>query len=415
MKIKLNKSSVDAIKNPAAGQSLYYDIALTGFGLRVTPSVKTFFAESRVSGKTVRTKIGRYGVFTVDQARTDAQQLLAKMARGENTNDAKKPQGSEVTLASVLDDYLKQRQGGQGRQIKQRTADGYRWNVNTPLAEWLNLPIASITEAKVREKHKALTMESGPYTANGSMRVLCHLFNFAKWAYPGVGENPTLALSKLGLWNNETRRKRHVSSSQMALWMDAVESLDDLRFPSANRIRGALYVMMFLGFRLTETLTIKVLDFCDGVLELPDTKNKIVHRVPLGPWLADIVGALRADAVKEKKKYLFWSDESKSGHLVNMRKPMVTITETAGIPFSPHDLRRSFVSMLDSMEPAPSSYVIKRLMNHTAKPSDVTAGYIQMEEKRLLSTVTRLEEWILLSANRSPTGQRLSLLAPQTT
>ncbi len=89
MKIKLNKSAVDAIKNPAAGQDLYYDIALTGFGLRVTPSVKTFFAESRVAGKTVRTKIGRYGVFTVDQARTDAKQLLAKMARGENTNDAK--------------------------------------------------------------------------------------------------------------------------------------------------------------------------------------------------------------------------------------------------------------------------------------------------------------------------------------
>lgn len=416
MKLKLTKSAVDSIKRPASGQELYYDTLLIGFGLRATQTARTFFAESRVAGKTVRVKIGRFGPFTVEQARSEAQQLLARMARGENPNEEKKPQFSEITLKTALDDYVKQRQSGQGRQIKNKTAEGYRWFISTPLAEWLDKPIASITESMVREKHKTLTHESGPACANSSMRVLSRLIKFGQAASAGsIKSNPVDCLTSLGLWNEDKRRKRHVASAKMEAWLDAVESIDEIRFPAANRIRGALYVMMFLGFRSTETLTIKTGDICDGVLELPDTKNGVVHRVPLGPWLGAIVEALRLEAVKLKKGYLFWSEDSKTGHLVNMRKPMTEVAKAAGVPFSPHDLRRSFVSLLNVMEPAPSAYTIKRLLNHKAKPADVTAGYIQIEEKQLKSTITRLEAWILSSGNRSPQGLKLTPSDLQTT
>ena len=62
---------------------------------------------------------------------------------------------------------------------------------------------------------------------------------------------------------------------------------------------------------------------------------------------------------------------------------------------SPHDLRRTFVSHLNALEPAPSTYTIKRLLNHFAEWDDVTAGYIQHEERKLREVVTRLEAQML--------------------
>lgn len=55
-----------------------------------------------------------------------------------------------------------------------------------------------------------------------------------------------------------------------------------------------------------------------------------------------------------------------------------------------HDLRRTFVSHLNALEPAPSKYTIKRLMNHRAR-EDVTDDYIQIEIPTLRAVITRLE------------------------
>ena len=54
-----------------------------GFAVRVTASgVKSFVVEKLVNGKVRRMTIGRYGEITVEQARSEAQKLLGKIATG---------------------------------------------------------------------------------------------------------------------------------------------------------------------------------------------------------------------------------------------------------------------------------------------------------------------------------------------
>jgi integrase len=64
-------------------------------------------------------------------------------------------------------------------------------------------------------------------------------------------------------------------------------------------------------------------------------------------------------------------------YITNLKRPLSRISKAAGIEFTPHDLRRSFATYLDTVG---TPYgVIKRLLNHKTK-SDVTERYIQKRD-----------------------------------
>jgi integrase len=217
-------------------------------------------------------------------------------------------------------------------------------------------------------------------------------------------------LTRLKIWNVEKRNKRFVKSDKLSAWFDAVLDIDETRFRHGEATRTLLLVMMFLGFRSQESRSILLseVDLVGSSLRLIDTKNGDEHFVSVGPFLMGHITKTAEAAKRARSKYLFHSKESSTGYIHDIRKVLNDVCATAKIKFSPHDLRRTFVSMLDSMEPAPSHYMTKRLMNHRAKPSDVTAGYIQHEEKKLLRTVTQLEEWILNCAGRTSDGSPIA-------
>ena len=58
------------------------------------------------------------------------------------------------------------------------------------------------------------------------------------------------------------------------------------------------------------------------------------------------------------------------------------VTETSGITFTIHDLRRTFASIVNSLDKTLSYYTIKRLLNHNIS-GDVTANYIQHDVEQL--------------------------------
>jgi len=71
-------------------------------------SKKTYFVKREVNGKTVQVTIGPHGVFSPEQARKEAQQLLAKLARGMNPNEEKKAERIRgITLEEAYRGYMR--------------------------------------------------------------------------------------------------------------------------------------------------------------------------------------------------------------------------------------------------------------------------------------------------------------------
>jgi len=95
----------------------YRDSKLSGFGLRVGKSSKTYFVEKWLNGKAVRISIGKHGQVTAEQAKGEARKLLGTMARGNNPIDEKKEaRAKSVTLEKAFIEFLDAR-----KALKERT------------------------------------------------------------------------------------------------------------------------------------------------------------------------------------------------------------------------------------------------------------------------------------------------------
>lgn len=71
---------------------------------------------------------------------------------------------------------------------------------------------------------------------------------------------------------------------------------------------------------------------------------------------------------------------------------MAHVTKASGVHFTVHDLRRTFITIAESLDiPA---YALKRLMNHKMS-NDVTAGYIIVVVERLRKPMQLITDYIL--------------------
>mgnify|MGYP000391431340 CR=1 FL=1 len=369
MKLKLTKAAVESLPlpPPEKSQELHYDTVLPGFGVYVTPKgVKTYFVEGRTNGSKVRRSLGRHGVIFPDAAREEARQILLGMVKGDAP--VKKVTKS---LKEVIDTYLDTRTSGQGRQIKPKTYEGYVWLRDTVWLDWHNKPVKQIMDEFVITAHAKITKDRGPVCANNALRMLRAALNFSE-----VIPNPVHVLSRKSLWNPEKKRKGFIKKFGVAAWIEQAELLD-------GWMKGAVLMLLFLGLRKNEVLTLKQTQIKDRcvVLEEGTTKNSDEHVIPMGPYLW-----ARIKPLLDGSEYVFQSRKSEAGHIVDVRKSLAKLGEEITV----HDLRRTFVSHLNALEPAPSKYTIKRLMNHRAR-EDVTDDYIQIELDTLRKVLTRLE------------------------
>ncbi len=71
---------------------------------------------------------------------------------------------------------------------------------------------------------------------------------------------------------------------------------------------------------------------------------------------------------------------------------MNRVVELSGVPFTLHDLRRTFAAIADSLDlPA---YALKRLLNRKMN-NDVIAGYIMNDVERLRKPMQQIANFML--------------------
>jgi integrase len=406
--MKLTKTVVEKIPYTQSGQKLYWDDDLKGFGLRAGTVGKTYIAETKVNGKTVRVTIGKHGVFTAEQARNEARQLLGLMAKKINPNAVRlenkikdlEQEARAITLSEVFHDYLKAR-----KTLKPKTLYDYRRVIEIAFGDWKDKPLLSITKDKMAERHTLLGKNQGEAYANLSMRLLRALFNFAAGRYEDaqgrslIAENPVKRLSQTRAWYRMRRRDSYIKPHELPAWFKAVQRLDN------DTVRDYLLLLLFTGLRRQEAarLTWDNVDFKARTLTVTDTKNHQNHTLPLSDFIFDLFQRRRTNAVSA---YVFPGGGA-GGYLVEPRTPMARVIKESEVTFTLHDLRRTFATCVNNLDHSLSYFSIKRLLNH--KSNDVTAGYIQHDIEQLREPMQKITDYILKCAGIRASAEVLKL------
>jgi len=387
-KLTVDKLSLPTkVKEGRTGQQRYYDDKLKGFGVRVTSGgTKAFFVEKLIKNKLCRITLGRYPELTVEMARQQAQIMLGQIARKiDPLAERRADKMRAITLSEVLDDYCQAR-----KSLKPKTLYDYRRTLVIAFADWQNKPIVSITKDKVAKRHQDLGKQHGQAYANLAMRVLRALFNFAAGQYEDsegrslVTENPIKRLSQTRSWYRVERRQTYIKAHELAAWHDGVSSLTN------TTLRDYLLLVLFTGLRRQEAAQLRWshVDLKAKTLTIIDTKNREQHTLPLSDYLYDLLSRRSQQATSP---YVF-PGSGAAGYIIEPRKQIAKVVEITGIGFTVHDLRRTFITIAESLDiPA---YALKRLLNHKMS-QDVTAGYIVMDIERLRKPMQKISEYIL--------------------
>ncbi len=383
-KAKITKTFVEQVPLTQKGQVAYCDTELRGFYVIVGMEAKTYVAQKDIRGRSVRFTIGRHGHFTAEQARKIAKEKLYQMANGiDPTAEEKEDHAQTVTLGSALESYLTSR-----RNLKPRTIDDYRYYLNKYLPDWKDTLLTDITKETIGTRHALMAENNGPTTANKTMRLVRALFNYAYATYDICPANPVTYLTHIRGWYKERRRRTYIKPHDLKKWWQAVQDLEN------DTYRDFFLLMLFTGLRRGEAqkLCWRDIDFRDKTFTVTDTKNGDPLTLPLGGFLLNML----EDRRKRYGNYEYvFPGPGEHGYLHEPKKGIAKVIKGSGVQFTNHDLRRTFITIAESLEI--SAYALKRLINHRA--TDVTGGYIIVDVERLRSPVNKIEAFILEKVN----------------
>lgn len=393
-RFNFTQKSIAELRVPEDGKrSYHYDTKVLGLTLSVTPTgTKSFMIYKKVKGKPVRHTLGRFPSMTVEQARREGHRVLGQIATGIDPMQQKKAARTKgVTLIETFHDFLEAR-----KTLKPVTIEDYEKVMRTAFPDWHKKPLLKITKDMVAKRHRQLG-ERSHARSNLSMRVLRALFNFAAGEYEDengqslILENPVNRLSHTRAWYRVDRRKSVIKAYELVNWYQALQSVKaESDGYQCSTICDYLLLILLTGLRRTEAMQLKWdhIDFDERSFTVMDTKNHEQHTLPLSDYLYDLLKNRYEGAYSP---YVFPGD-GKQGHIIEPRKTMNKITDRSGVSFTLHDLRRTFITIAESLDiPA---YALKRLLNHKMN-HDVTAGYIISDIERLRRPMQMVTDYLM--------------------
>ena len=400
-KFRFTKKRLEAIPKPNS-RTRYYDDAIEGLIVDVSPNLIMSFRVYKwlaSENRPISITLGKFPSMTIEQARAQSKKHLLKISDGKNPIKEKQTKLKEgYTLDFVFSDYLEK------RNLQPSTIRGYRQIINCYFKDYREKPLKNLDEASIKKIHSVVSATSQAQ-ADLAMRVMRALFNFAKYEYRGneneiiYKDNPVKILSHLRNWNHVPRKQTRISKSQLGnffatieVFREEAEVLSDL-FTSS--VCDFVEMAIFTGLRKSELLNLSwdVINLAERSYFISKTKNGTPLELPIGDKLLTILENRLSQ--KTDSNYVFNSD-GKYGRVIEPKKIIAKIGEKAGVIFTLHDLRRTFITTAEGLNVG--TYTIKRLLNHKTKRDDVTAGYTVLTPEELREPAQAIEDEILIQA-----------------
>ncbi len=343
----VSESLINRLPLPKAKPIIYWHPVFRGFGVIISAKkgTRSYICQRDVHGKSRRVTLGVVGAITPDEVLAQANGLLQTMRAGEDPCDKTT---KATAVGRIMDRMLQAKQGTR----REGTLKGYRWQIEKYSGDWLKIPLGEIASDDVMKRHRKLTMDAGPVSADNWAGTFRTLWNFAEDMEIVSGRNPVDILKRQRLLNGKPVRDRIVPLDKVPDFLLKVDETENIVQ------REYIRFLLFTALRRNEAANLRWADIRDDCVHVSAERNKSKRdfAIPLSS------SALAAIEPLPRGDWVFPAD-SASGHIEDPRKAL----KRTGYGVSCHDLRRTWGSAAAFVIP---DAIRKRLLNHA--PTNVT-------------------------------------------
>lgn len=394
-----------------SGRIEYKDELVPALRLRVSPTGASWSVLKRIpGGPMARVLIGRADDVSATDARKQARVHVGELQQGRDPNEEKRARRARatregLTLKEALDIYLAE------RDLRPATASTYERDLRVTFGDYFDKPLAALTPEVVRNRHRdrknrPITAQArvsskrarkritaSPARADGAVRALRAVVRYLVTTRNLDLPDPAGTIVATKSWANVKRRKRALLDDALAAFVRAVRAQPEDLPPNLSGTQRDLVLFILctaLRWQSAAGLRWSEIDLRARTVTIPADrmKGKVAHTLPLGPVMLAMLKARRAAARSAEYVFPGLKVDKPLGRLSARFTAALLDDEGEGFEWSPHDLRRTALTLLERMDV--SAYALKRIAAH-AETGDVTAGYLADDVSRLRAPMERLE------------------------
>jgi integrase len=342
--------------------TILWDSAVKGFNARrQIGDAMTFSVFYRtLDGQQRWHRIGRFGVWTPEQARKEAQRVLRARDLGEDPSGSRMAVRQSPTMAELLDEYVADMDAHRINGKKASTIYTDKNRITKHIAPRLGkFKVASVTQSQIEDFMNDLS----PGSARRIMNLTGAIFTYALKKKLRV-DNPCRGI-EMPKGNKKLRRLSIAEYAQLG------------RALNGDNVAGDIFLLLTVsGWRSGEARLLKYseLDLDRRIANLGDTKSDLSVR-PLSNAAIEII-----------------QKQPRAGEYV-FGQPIKTLSrqwDRLGMAkdVTPHTLRHSFASLAADMQ-MPDS-IIAGLLGH--KLGSITSRYTHLSNPALIEAADKVAD-----------------------
>ena len=358
---------------PTEKDTILFDKALPGFGLRIHPSGrKVWIVQARVEGRSRRIVIARHGEMELAEARRRARDMIARIRAGQNPADDIRREKEAPTFRAFADGYL-HRCEPHWKPSGRRTVRIYLKARILPT--FGKMPLDRIGPEDVAAWFDAASKDK-PGAANRAFEILrSMMFRAEEWGLRERDTNPCLGIAK----NPRKQVARFLDTDELAQLGRALDDHED-RWPETV---AAIRLLALTGCRRSEVLHLRWRDIGGDALNLPDSKTG-PRAVPLGKATRALIEALPGP--RDPDAFLFSSYAHGKGYYT-LRECWRAVCADAKLgSLRLHDLRHTTASQ--AVMAGENLPLVGKLLGH--RRHRTTAGYAHLADGHLVEAAEKV-------------------------
>lgn len=334
-------------RSTATDGRILRDRVLSGFCVRLNARKRTFLIATSVQGKQFRMMLGYWPLMTVEEARSQAMEVLRKCRKGERPM-----RPIRQAMPTLRDAYLAY---CRDKKIKVSSQRRYESFYRTHFGDWLDRPVTDMAQGAFAEHCRDFAQTKGSALVELGRGTVGAVLKYVNAVHGLNLESPFVKLATVGLLPERTQpRARVLQMEDLPRWREVVETLPE-------RPRDYLFLALLTGLRRNEArgLCRCDVDLPEGVLSIPETKNGKPHTLPITPMMQTIL-VRRCEGLAAED--LLFKGVS-ADHVAQMAM-------RSGAPkFMLHDLRKMLANVGQKI--GVGDAVMRRILNHTPPKTDV--------------------------------------------